>query len=561
MNLYDDNFSSVDDAVPSPGPFLARVVGHQDPTYMGVLEVQLLRPSGNFNTEGQLVHVKMLNPFYGVTNLSYVDNSVDNYNNSQKSYGMWFVPPDPGSTVMVFFVDGDPRRGYWFGCVMDDAMNFMLPGLASTQKVVEDVDSDAAGNLGRVPVGEYNKVVNDTGVNDAEQILKPKHPFASVLDTQGLLFDDTRGITSSSARRETPSTVFGISTPGPVDKRADTGSGDPAKKGFVGKEESKVQAYVSRLGGTTFVMDDGDPAFLRKGSATANPPEYASVESGETSGDETIPHNELVRIRTRTGHQILLHNSEDLIYIGNASGTTWIELTSNGKIDIYAADSVSVHSGNDINFYADRDINMEAGRNFNLKVKERHQTEVGGNQVLIVKGNNTIHVSGNENNTIDGNNNYTVGGNLDINVSGNSLLTSGGNYDLNSGGDNNYTAGGDTNINSGGNHIETATLIHMNGPAAATAGKADTADKPEPLSTHVNPIDNTADNVITSIMQRIPNMEPWPHHENLDPTSFDTDKTDREASDDIPVPDMWKTYSTTADTFTRPRPIDTGTTG
>jgi hypothetical protein len=557
MNIYDDNYSPAHDPMPRPGPFLAKVVSHQDPTYMGVLEVQLLRPSGNTDNESQLVHVRMLNPFYGVTNLGYVDNSTNDYNNSQKSYGMWFVPPDPGSIVMVFFVDGDPKRGFWFGCVMDESMNFMLPGLAATEKVVESVDSDNNGTQGRSPVSEYNKIINSTGINDPEQVLKAKHPLAEVLSRQGLLLDDTRGITTSSARRETPSTVFGISTPGPIDKRTDTGSGDSAKKGPIGKQEYKTQAFVSRLGGTTFVMDDGDPAFLRKGSATANPPEYASVELGEDGGDVEIPHNELVRIRTRTGHQILLHNSEDLIYIGNAAGTSWIEMTSNGKIDIYAADSISVHSKNDINFYADRDINMEAGRNFNLKVADRHQTEIGGNKILIVKGDNTIHVAGNENNTIDGNNNYTVGGNLDINVGGNTLLTSGGDYDLNSGGHNNFTAGGDTNINSGGNHIETATLIHMNGPAASTAGKADKADKPDPLSTHINPIDDTSTNVIKSIMQRIPNIEPWPHHENLDPQSFVSDKTDRESSDDIAVPDAWKVYSTTVDTFTRPKPQDT----
>jgi hypothetical protein len=92
-----------------------------------------------------------------------------------------------------------------------------------------------------------------------------------------------------------------------------------------------------------------------------------SRELFELEGDETIPHNELVRIRTRTGHQILLHNSEDLIYIGNSKGTTWVELTANGKIDVYAKDSISFHTETDFNFKADRDVNIEAGRNVNIK--------------------------------------------------------------------------------------------------------------------------------------------------------------------------------------------------
>jgi hypothetical protein len=189
--------------------------------------------------------------------------------------------------------------------------------------------------------------------------------------------------------------VFGISTPGPIDKKG--------PRGKVGKFEHAInEAFISRVGGSSFVMDDGDDKFLRKKSPSEGPPEYAAVEQDETDGDVYRPHNELLRFRTRTGHQILLHNTEDLIYIGNARGTTWIELTSDGKIDIFAQDSISVHSKNDLNFYADRDINMEAGRNFNLKVAERHQTEVGKDKICIVNGNVAIKVDGTQDETITG---------------------------------------------------------------------------------------------------------------------------------------------------------------
>ena len=154
--------------------------------------------------------------------------------------------------------------------------------------------------------------------------------------------------------------VFGMNTPGPYDRR----KGAPKfKYGNIG---SQTQVPASRLGGSSFVMDDGDASFLRKGAAGTTKSEYANVESMETGGDPSIPQNELIRLKTRTGHQILMHNSEDLIYIGNARGTTWIELTSNGKIDIYAKDSVSVHTENDYNVTADRDINFLAERDINF---------------------------------------------------------------------------------------------------------------------------------------------------------------------------------------------------
>jgi hypothetical protein len=169
-------------------------------------------------------------------------------------------------------------------------------------------------------------------------------------------------------------------------------------------------------------MDDGDENYLRTGPASTSASSYVSVNS--KGGVKDIPHNELVRIRTRTGHQILLHNSEDLIYIGNARGTTWIELTSNGKIDIFAEDSVSIHTKNDLNISADRDINMKAGRNVNIISGEKMHLDSGADWLVAVGADSKITVSG------------------------------------------------QSNISAGGNHVETASQIHMNGPSAATCGSA-----------------------------------------------------------------------------------------
>ena len=409
MSTEDKNSGTQTQPSPeSSGPCIAKVVSHLDTQYMGGLEVELLRTgSGNSERSGEVVPVKMISPFFGSTSRAFV-GSDDDYNNTQKSYGMWFVPPDVGSLVVVIFING--TDGYWIGGVPDDNMNFMVPGIAATQHATTST------NNARLPVAEYNKQLHSTP-SDPSQFKKPVHPIAARMSTQGLLGDDIRGITTSSARRETPSMVFGISTPGPLDKST------AAKRGAIGKTESKVpNAFVSRLGGTTFVMDDGDAAFLRKKPAGEAGPIYAAVEQNETDGNVGIPHNELVRIRTRTGHQILLHNSEDLIYIGNAKGTAWVELTSNGKIDIFAADSISVYSGNDINFTANKDINFNA-----------------------------------------------VNGSINMSSHQNFYCTAGMNYEIKAGVDGKLSCGTNSNITAGGSHLETASEIHMNGPVASPA--------------------------------------------------------------------------------------------
>ena len=507
-------------------PQLARVVGHYDPTFMGRLQVEILRPVGGELVDGEVVTVDMVTPFYSITSAEYLGGAsvegedeeeastgTNDYNNTQKVAGMWFVPPDVGTIVLILFVNGDSKRGYWYGCVPDLNMNFTLPGYAATKFVDTDTQETTPE---RVPTGEYNKKFITDPQIDSTKNLKPEHPFAKVLDSQGLLKDDTRGTTTSSARREAPSSVFGISTPGPVDKQ------EGALQGPRGTKETLIpNAFVSRLGGSTFVMDDGDDKFLRKLPASDGPPEYASVEQGETDGDVTLPHNELIRIRTRTGHQILLHNSEDLIYITNSRGTAWIEFTSDGKIDIYAKDSISVRTENDINFYADRDINFEAGRNINLKTAERFQIESGADYNLIIGADGKI--------------------------------TTTGNLDINTGGTNKFTSGGDTHILAANTAIDGGN-INFNSGIATEAGSA------EVLSTFELPTEVDGD-VLETILLRVPTTEPYPHHENLDPESFKIDMTDRESAAAAVVPDYWPgaeevTYSTTTDTFAKELPAD-----
>src|SRR6056300_1738590 len=357
------------------GVYLASVVSVMDSTFNGRLRVTLLKDQGNdVGADNQTYVVNYASPFFGYTPFEAMGKNNTDFNDTQKSYGMWFVPPDVGVTVMCVFVDGDPGEGYWFACLPPSFSNQMVPGIAGTTQVdLTDEDKKKFNTKSPLPTGEINKRRNsDDSEKDAEKIKKPVHPIADKFLEQGTLEDDVRGVITSTSRRQTPNSVFGISTPGPLDWR------DGSKRMTLGptQNQSETAVPVSRLGGTQFVIDDGDDRYVRDTSASTGPVKYIDVIEGRdaATGEQTnskgqpdVPYNEHTRIRTRTGHQILMHNSEDLIYIGNAKGTTWIEMTSNGKIDIYAKDSVSIHTESDLNITADRDIIMSAGRNICLK--------------------------------------------------------------------------------------------------------------------------------------------------------------------------------------------------
>ena len=513
--------------MPGSGPYLAEITNHLDPSSMGGLEVALSDgiPNG-VQTQRNSFPVKYLSPFYGVTSSRFQGNNSSDFNDVQKSYGMWFVPPDVGTQVLVIFVNGDPNQGYWIGCVPDIYQNHMVPGIAASENTKLTAEQKTKYQTTYLPVAEYNKITNKGNIASPDKIGKPVHPFADRLLQQGLLLDRVRGVTSSSARRERPSYVFGISTPGPVDP-----NGKKGKIGFAGND----LAPVSRKGGTTFVMDDGD-----------------------INGQ-----NELVRIRTRTGHQILLHNSSDLIYIGNSKGSAWIELTSNGKIDVYAEDSISMHTNGDFNLKADRDFNLEAGNNFNIAANKNFNLNVQVNSSVIT--NKLLLNSLSDANLKIGEklkiSAGSVGlisvGNIDLIASGNIGLMSTGNINTKAGGTSSHSSTGKFSIGSsaitaikggtdlalgGGTSVTIGGgILNLNGPkptapTAPTDSVAPSLDIPVPLNLYSLPNRSATagwaagnfynSTPISSIMQRVPTHEPWPQHESTAPQKFTLTLTD-----------------------------------
>ena len=222
----------------------------------------------------------------------------------------------------------------------------MTPGIgASTNTQVEalgdfQLSKEEMYGTDKVPAGEINTRLLADAPGSVKQ---PIHPFAETLRQQGLVQDTVRGTTTSSARRESPSQVYGISTPGRKDPRG--------RKRKIGGVDSVKQEIVDRLTGHTFVMDDGD-------------------SNGE---------NQLTRLRSASGHQLLLNDSSGVVYLANGSGNVWMEFSANGAIDIYSGNSVNIRAGGDLNLHSDSDINMFA-RN-QIKMRSLNKVVIDGGAI------------------------------------------------------------------------------------------------------------------------------------------------------------------------------------
>jgi hypothetical protein len=442
------------------GPVLGVVKNNIDPTRAGRIEVYIATHGGADPDDSKSwITVSYLSPFYGV---AAPNNDPRNgpdkagygkFNGNPQSYGFWASAPDLGTEVVCIFIDGRPNQGYYIGCVPQAGLLSMTPAIGSTTNIIPNKEEASSyGGADRVPTSEINysnpTLRNSPTINTDP---KPIHSYqASILNQQGLIRDNIRGVISSSAIRETPSRVFGFSTPGgPIFEGGYTSS--TIKAAAKTADTSKLQ-ITGRTGGHSFVMDDG------------------SLEGND----------QLVRIRTSAGHQIMMNDSGQTLFIIHSNGQSWIELGKEGTIDMFSTNSVNIRTQGDLNLHADRDVNIHAKKNLGIFADN-----------INVESDKNINVRAGVN--FSG---YTLG---DYTFKVNGVMS------MASTGDSSYLSNSITYIN--GNKINLNT------------GQSGTQPKEVPVITKISHIDtsfsegkgwiNPGPEALLSIANRVPTHQPW----------------------------------------------------
>ena len=336
MKDFDEKFAGKD-----AGPYVGTVKFTNDPLRQGRLGVNIPELSlTNDPGPSDCIWCQYLSPFYGAKSVEANDKSdPDSYKGTQHTYGMWFVPPDIDTQVLVIFAKGETSKksAFWIGCVQQPLTNQQVPGYGSSSDTIrskqDNRELNMPGQTGQtnygtdfLPVGEKNRKIIEEAQTEAfaNSLQYPINDvLADQLLGQGLVQDTVRGTTSSSARREAPSQVFGVNTPGRIREDSRTKN--------IGPEGAQVRP--DRNPGHSFVMDDG-------------------AEDGT---------NQLTRIRTASGHQLLMHDTQGVVYIANGSGNAYIEMQTNGRIDVYSGvGGINLRTEGDFNLHSDSNINMHA---------------------------------------------------------------------------------------------------------------------------------------------------------------------------------------------------------
>lgn len=442
------------------GPYIGRVKNNLDPTRTGRLQVYIPDlVSGDEDNPDNWRTVAYASPYMGFTNQPDI-NRQNSFKKVRHSYGMWTVPPDIGNLVLCTFIGGDPNRGFWFACIPSQLGHHMLPGIGASQNVDSSTieDSKVKSNYNNKPtvVAEFNENGEQVDWANFTNAKKPIHEDQyKVLLTQGLEEDYIRGVISSTSQRESPSAVFGISTPGRPHKDP---AGDPNynEKIKSGNLKESDYAIASRKGGHVFVMDDGN---------------YRGKDR-------------LIRLRTASGHQLLMNDSEDILYIGNDTGSVWLEMTGPGHLNIYGGNSINIRAEQDINLHADHNININAGNEILMNAGRNWQAQ---SQTINLDSVNTTTVCG------------------------------GGSLNLGSPGSINVTASGITNVAGGGGVNVSGSTVKLNDGLSGSASFS----RPTPLK--INTLSDTGkkgdkwvsiNGALKTIVPVAPTHEPWSLHAN-----------------------------------------------
>ena len=417
------------------------------PTSMGVIKIWNATFSTDENDKTQWRTVRYCTPFYSRVDNAGVD---DTYFGTKVTAGIVTPPPDIGTKVLAFFPEGRNSEGYYFACVPDTYMMQTLPEATISNGV-------ASGEFNDSPAGSHHS----GKITNWRTQTRPEDFFTQdTLVKQGLSDDRIRGLNNSGYMRESPAEIIGIATKG----RRITTQGQDFTQTYATQIRNPNTADKKILEGLL------GPTARRKGHSIA-------LDDGDIDGNSNQ-----IRLRTSTGHQILLNDSEGVIYVGNSDGSCWIELSNEGTMDVYAQDSINFRSAN-INFHADENIKMHA----------KGFTQIVADQQLHLQGTQETSI------VTDGEAGIKAKKNLHL-YSESELFS---------------TSTGASYYNAGGNISVAGSMVLLQGPKTQAKQAKKVSETQKEDTTYFPDLDQfilDEEEMVTTTVDRIVTHEPFPYH-------------------------------------------------
>ncbi len=220
------------------------------------------------------------------------------------------------------------------------------------------------------------------------------------------------------------------------------------------------------------------------------------------------PENTRMRFRTTAGHQIILDDTNERIYVSTAKGKNWIEIDQEGNIDIYTSGKLSVHAEKDINFTTQGSFRVNAERGIHLNSGK--QTRMTAKEDIAIDTQTSIRARASESLILETSksdislrsqgsvNTQSVNGDINL-VAGKAVRTSAGSdVSFKASGRVIAGAGSTLDLSASSNVLIKGSRVDLNGPAPA-----------KPLQAFEAAQARTNPDFLAFLPNRKPDHEPW----------------------------------------------------
>ncbi len=412
---------------------IGTVVDTNDPQQTGRLRVVV--PSYGDRSDGlvsDLPWASYISPLAGTLNNDNTKRGTEQQaSHGPISYGMWNIPK-VGAAVAVTCIDGDPMSRIWLGCLQPEMLAHTLP---HGRYIIEN---------GSEPDGPLN--------SQEQQIQPTYNNLTTAFGSRNHNYEwRTRGADYSAAS--------------------------------INAQQFQVISQTSDDRGVSFTAQDGKTTVFQQGySQSQIEPDVTFAEttgknydshtySWTTPGFHSISmddrkENCRMKFRTTAGHQIILDDTNERVYINTAEGRNWIELDQDGNIDIYSTQKVSVRSESDINLSSDKTVRLFGGQGIHMysggEIRMQSQADLHLKSAAAIRAHS------------DTDTHFESGGVFSVKTAGDMLLDTATNMNLMASGEGRMTSSGLLSL-TGSDIYQTGGQIHFNGPTATQAQMASPA--------------------------------------------------------------------------------------
>jgi len=309
------------------------VVDTDDPLQQGRLRV--FCPSLNDNPK-KLHHLpwaSQVTPFGGSINNGKFTRGNDPANcltSGATQYGFWGTP-EQGAHVVVGCVDGDIRRRFYIGSMFEHQETH---GILTGRWKHTNGSVDGPLSSTNSPIQpQYSNLQKAFGGTDSREwkTRAADYQVAAVREDVGQIPNSHKGTY--------------------LDQQYDKISEN--------EEDSWVKPYLGAHG-YDWSGHKGLGSFMANRGYGFSTPGFHSLLMDDRA------FNSRIKLRTGAGHQIIMDDTNERIYISTYEGNNYIEMDVSGNIDVYTKRRLSFHSEKDMNFTSDESIRMNAKKSISL---------------------------------------------------------------------------------------------------------------------------------------------------------------------------------------------------